>query len=316
MEYLYLFLACFLFTVQYIFSKLYHLKSGGTAGASFVNSVMTSLFGVFYCVLFAVFTGREVFFSVSEEAFLYAMIYAVVGIISSLAFFLGLNYGNLSILTTYSLLGGMVLPFFYGVVFNNEPITVMKCVGTVVLIFSLFPTAFENAKKDIVSGKTTAHPIIFTMLCIFVFFGNGMTAVISKIHQLSANAVSSNGFVMIGSLVRTVLSAIILAIFIFATRKKKRDNMPTIKLSFKLVLYLGFLLFSYAVIHSMGDIFSLLCAKTMDSSIQFSFISAFVILFTALLGKFLFGEKIGKAQKISLVLVVIGITFMLLAGIY
>ncbi len=316
MEYLFLFSSCILFSLQYIFSKLYHQKSGGTASASFVSSVLTSLFGVVYCVIFATVTGKEVIFSVPHDALLYAMIYAFAGIGCSLAFFLGLNYGNLWILTTYSLLGGMVLPCFYGVVFNNEPITLLRCVGTAILIISLFPTAIESAKKDIVSANAKGGRVIFPLLCIFVFIGNGMTGVISKIHQLSENAISSNAFVMIGSLGRAVLSAIILVIYIFVTRNKKCESTTKIKLTFKLVLYLGFLLFCYAVIHSMGDVSSLLCAKTMDSSVQFSFISAFVILATALIGKFLFGEKIGKAQKISLALVVIGITLMLFANLF
>ncbi len=317
MDNLYLISASILFSLQYIFSKKYQEKSEGTITASLVSSLMTSLFGALYCIIFAAFTGEEILFNISFEVFFYSMIYAVAGIVSGVTFLFALNYGNLSILTTFSLLGGMILPFFYGVLFNNEPFTVLKCVGTLILSVSLLPTTIENLKTNgTISSKARGSHILFPVFCFMVFVGNGMTAVISKIHQLYPKAVSSNAFVMIGSLEKSILSALIMVVYLLATRKKKILNAQNNKFSYRFILYLGFLLLCKAVVHSMGDVLSLLCAKTMDSSIQFSFISAFTILATALLGKYIFGEKIGKAQKISLVLVAFGITFMMLSSIY
>lgn len=312
MEYLYLFLACVLFSVQYIFYKIYQDKSGGTITACLISSTVSSFFGFAYCMLHATITGGDIFFNLTKPVLVYSLIYALAGIVCGVVFMFALNYGNLSVLTTYSLLGGMVLPFLYGVLFNNESATLFKCIGTVLLVVSLFPTAIERLKTSKVNKQ--GKSIIFIIFCFLVFIGNGMTSVISKVHQLSPQAISSNGFVMIGSLERAIISAIILIIYCFVVRNKAKFQNNN-RFSFKMIIFLAFMLLCYAIIHSLGDIFSLICANTMDASIQFSFISAFVIFGTAIIGKFLFKEEINKAQRISLSFTVAGILCLLVASL-
>ena len=147
MEYIFLLGACVCFSVQSIFSKLYQIKSGGGIKACLVNSIMTSFLGAIYCIGYALITKSDIFFAITKPAMIYSLIYAVAGMVSTVVFLFGLNFGNLSILTTYSLLGGMVLPFVYGIFFCNEDFTFFKCLGTVLLLTSLIPTAYESYKK-------------------------------------------------------------------------------------------------------------------------------------------------------------------------
>ena len=63
----------------------------------------------------------------------------------------------------------------------------------------------------------------------------------------------------------------------------------------------------YAVCNAMGNIFSLRCAMTMDSSIQFPMLSGVVIFMTAVFGWLFFREKIGKSNLLSLTLTLVGI---------
>lgn len=319
MEYLFLLGACVCFSVQSIFSKLYQTKSGGGIKACLVNSIATSFLGALYCIVYALVTNSAIFFTMTRPALVYSLIYAVAGVVATVVFLFGLNFGNLSILTTYSLLGGMVLPFVYGIFFCNEDFTLFKCLGTLLLLVSLMPTAYDSYKNNNLATEKLhkkSH-IIFPILCFLVFFGNGMTGVVAKAHQMSENAITSDQFVMLGSLEKALLSLIVFAIYFFsATKQKSVGDGTSVKLSASHILLLGSFLLGYAVIHSMGDIFSLLCASDMDSSIQFSIISAFCIFFTAIIGRVLFREKISKPQKISFVFIVSGIVFVMLSSLY
>ncbi len=317
MEYFFLLSACICFSVQSIFSKLYQKQSGGGITACLINSIMTSFLGVLYCVGYAFVIQSDILFTVTKPALGFSIIYAVAGMISTVVFLFGLNFGNLSILTTYSLLGGMVLPFFYGIVFCNEDFTLFKCIGTLLLLISLIPTAYDSYKNDNSSGnlRKNSH-LIFPILCFLVFFGNGMTGVVAKAHQMLAEPITSDQFVMLGSFEKMILSLIVFGIYLFLTRKNKNESDSLSKISLKCVLLLGFYLICYAVIHSMGDILSLLCAAKMDSSIQFSIISASCIFLTAIIGQLLFKERISKPQKISFIFIVLGIILVMLSSIF
>lgn len=315
MEYVFLLSACVCFSVQSIFSKLYQKKSGGSITACLINSIMTSFLGALYCVGYAFVIQSDILFSMTRPALVYSIIYAVAGMVSTVVFLFGLNFGNLSILMTYSLLGGMVLPFVYGVLFCNEEFTLFKCIGTLLLLISLIPPAYDSYKNDVVEKKKSSN-LIFPVLCILVFFCNGMTGVVAKAHQMSPEAITSDQFVMLGSFEKTILSLIIFGIYILFTRSNKSTANKSFGITANGVLILGFYLLCYAVIHSMGDILSLLCASKMDSSIQFSLISAFCIFFTAIIGWLVFKEKISKPQRLSFVFIILGILLVILSSIY
>lgn len=319
MEYIFLLGACICFSVQVIFSKLYQTKSGGGIKSCLVNSIATSFFGALYCIVYAFISQSAILFTMTKPALIYSLIYAVAGMVATVVFLFGLNYGNLSILTIYSLLGGMILPFLYGIFFCNEDFTLFKCLGTLLLLVSLVPNAYDSYKNNNVDADKLHKKsrVIFPILCFLVFFGNGMTGVVAKAHQMSENAITSDQFVMLGSFEKAILSLLVFAVYVLSTSKVKSDNQGmAIKLTPSRILVLGFFLLCYAVIHSMGDIFSLLCASDMDSSIQFSIICASCIFFSAIIGWVLFKEKISKPQKISFIFIVFGIVFVMLSSLY
>lgn len=68
----------------------------------------------------------------------------------------------------------------------------------------------------------------------------------------------------------------------------------------------------YAVCNALGNIFSLRCAVTMDSSIQFPILSGVVIFMGAVFGWLFFKERITKPTIISLTLIVIGISLFMI----
>ena len=93
-------------------------------------------------------------------------------------------------------------------------------------------------------------------------------------------------------------------------RNKKQKGITIMKRIIAILMAAVMLLAlaaGYAVCNAMGNIFSLQCAVTMDSSIQFPILSGVVIFMTAVFGWLFFREKIGKSNLLSLALTLVGI---------
>ena len=77
--------------------------------------------------------------SVTSAAFLYALLYSISGIVCSVASIAAMHCGNVAVITTYCLAGGMVLPYFYGILQLDESTGRFKWLGSAVLCLSRVP---------------------------------------------------------------------------------------------------------------------------------------------------------------------------------
>jgi drug/metabolite transporter (DMT)-like permease len=98
---------------------------------------------------------------------------AFLASLSTVAFaffsFKALDSTNLSLYSLFAMLGGMVLPFFQGILFYGEKITVAKIICVVLICIALLLTVSRNNNKK------------GTVYYIGVFILNGMMGVLSKI---------------------------------------------------------------------------------------------------------------------------------------
>lgn len=119
---------------------------------------------------------------------------------------------NLSVYSVFAMLGGMMLPFVYGMLFEGEPITVWKFLSIIIITISLFIT---------VDFKQKSKGIIY-FLAVFVL--NGFSGIISAFHQRSPfsaeYAVDSASF--------TALSAIFSLIFCAALLLIRTKKIPAV----------------------------------------------------------------------------------------
>jgi hypothetical protein len=60
---------------------------------------------------------------------------------------LALHHGKLSVVTTYMLLGGLILPFLWGIIAYGEALTVTKAIGVVVLMLSMASSLLLDMKN-------------------------------------------------------------------------------------------------------------------------------------------------------------------------
>jgi drug/metabolite transporter (DMT)-like permease len=100
-----------------------------------------------------------------------AILSAINGIAFTFCAFKSLDYINLSLFSLFSMLGGMVLPFFQGIIFYSEGVTVAKCLCVVLICVALALTVQKGEKKR------------GTVFYIGIFVLNGMSGVLSKLFN-------------------------------------------------------------------------------------------------------------------------------------
>ncbi|MBQ2916321.1 MAG: EamA family transporter [Clostridia bacterium] len=308
MEMIYLALTCTFFSVQFIFSKLYQKNSSGSINASLWMTI-------FYAIYSIVFFGVQIGFTpeISTSAVIYALLYSVAGIFTTLSSIIGMSLGRVSTITTFMLLGGMVLPFIYGVTVLNEAITIPKVIAIVIMIVSLIPSLISKEEGENKEQDKKKH-MLYILVLLIVFIGNGAISIITNASQKAPDAVSTENYMFIIAVIQIII-ALTTAIIIALKNKKSEENFTKSLFSgvgkaytLKAIL-LAFLCSAlYGVCNSLGNVFSLACVNAnMDASIQFPVISGSVIVLTALIAWALFKETPKKKDWISIVLSVAGV---------
>ncbi len=318
MEYIYLFGASFCFSIQFIFNKLFESRSNGTYNAGMWSSLATAL-----CMLIYLLPAGGFTFAVSASALTCSLLYTVSSLLCSGVTVLALHRGKIAVVTTYMLLGGLVLPFVWGIIAYGEALTATKAIGVVILMLSMASSLLldmQNSKNT--DAPKTGGGLLFHFYCFILFLTNGIVSIATTQSQKAADAVSADDFLLLCKVETAIAAALILlAIGFWKIRNGDKSGIRSAfcgiaKGGQPLTLKLFFILLGscalYAVCNGLGNILSLNCAQTMDASIQFPVISAVVIVLGALFGWLIYHEKIEKSDWVSLILAAAGIVFFVI----
>ena len=243
---------------------------------SFVSSIAASI------VLLAI---NRFNFEFTWFTLLMSLFRAIISVGFTFCGFKALGIINLSLYSLFSMLGGMVIPFVYGIIFDGEPITLAKIVALIIISIALMLTVERGSKKK---GR------IF-YLGIFVL--NGMSGVIAQIFSsdaISAAKTSAAGFSILSAVTTFALSGLILLFFINRGEKKKQS-----------ILSIGV----SAVGGSMNSIANwllvLALAGGVEGSVQYPMVTGGVMIVSTLVC--LFGpQKPSKKEIISVILAFVG----------
>ena len=110
-----------------------------------------------------------------------------------------LKAGGMTLYSVFLMLGGMLLPYVYGVLFLDEPLTALRIVGVAVIGVAVVLSC---------RGTYKVSPWVYA-LCAVVFLLNGGVSIFSKIHQIEATqpVISTTAFVMYGGVGRFIFSS-------------------------------------------------------------------------------------------------------------
>jgi len=246
--------------------------------------------------------------SVSAFSTAMALAMAVINVSSALASIYAIKFGKLSVYTTFMMLGGMTLPFAYGVAALSERPTAAQAAGLFVLVVSLF-IPFAGRLNDNARGENTGA---FILLCAAVFALNGCVSVLSKAHQIDARAADTLSFMILTNAFSSVFSAAAITAYLLGFKGDKNAAPKPIRgsiLTVKSAKQAG-LAAAVSVIGCSGYMLQLSAAKNMPATALYPMVTGGTIVMTSAAGRVFFGERIPWRLRAGIALSIVG-TFMI-----
>lgn len=291
MEYFVITMAVLCFALQFAFTKVFEGVVKQNLATSLVMLIFTNLIGVLLFLGVGKFEVEITLFSL-----LWATAFAVIMIPYYIIGIKVLSIGSLAIYSMFMMLGGMLVPYFYGICFLSEEITWGKVVGCILLTgFIILQTLSQKDTETEGKQANKNTRILFFVLCLLIFFINGMTGVIAKVHQIGSDAVSDVSFTVLSCAITVILSAIVLGgLFLVKPREEKFEAVKACS-RWKPLLTMALL----GAAAYTGNFLQLKAASKVPASVQFPLVSGGVIVLSALFSAFIFKEKLTKKEWIS-----------------
>lgn len=260
-----------LFSLQFVFQNIYTKKYGSGLAATVSLSLYTGIFG------FLILLGLNAFvFRLSWFSALIAFVAAASALLQIWCSAKAFETANLSLYSMFTMLGGMALPFAFGLMIG-EDFTWLKALCFVLITASL---VISLEKGESQKGALKYY--------IAVFILNGMSGVLSTIHNMGGElAVDSYSYSM---LIKTI--QILLCVGILLVKKT-----PPVRLN----LITGLGSFGYAAFSSIGNLLLLLALVTLPASVQYPIVTGGVIVISTAI-TLLRKEKVTKRELIAAVI--------------
>lgn len=297
-NYLYLLIAVVLMALQFSINKFYQSKNGS---AIMTSLLYTTLSGFAAGIIFFFINGCQV--NVTPFSFLCAVIISLLCLGYSLLGFKIFSLGNFSVYTMFLMLGGMLLPFLYGMFFLGDvdgisPLSlVCRIAGIILLMISMVFPCLDKKEDDAVGeDQKRKKKILFITLCILVFFMNGFVSIFSKIHQIETTypITDNNSFVFLTNTLNGMFSAAALFFLILKNR-----TLPKLAKGFHPALLWVYVI-GYALCNGVSYLLQLTAAASdMPASIQYPMMTGGSVVLTALAGFAFFHEKQSKNARIG-----------------
>ena len=141
-NYILIILAVICFAAQFAFTKVYESKIKQTLSTGLVLVTITSIVGF---LLYLCVGGFTVEFSTYSLLMAFAM--ALIMLPYYIVSIKVLSLGSLAVYSMFMMLGGMLVPFLYGICFLAEEITWGKIVGCIVLAGSMILQSCGQEKE-------------------------------------------------------------------------------------------------------------------------------------------------------------------------
>ena len=194
MNYSYLLLAVACITVQFSLTKTYQIHYVRSLGSLLFFPLSQACLSV---VFFLCLAGFQIKFGVFS--FVMAFLCSLINVTIMLLSILIVRLGKLSIYTLFLMLGGMLIPFLYGIVALGETVTTGRITGMIILSISLVIPFLKRSDGlfDVKrNGKECKTGFLYIFLCLCVFILNGCNGIVAKTHQINKAALNTDVFLV------------------------------------------------------------------------------------------------------------------------
>ncbi|MBO5754515.1 MAG: hypothetical protein J6R89_00500 [Clostridia bacterium] len=173
--------------------------------------------------LFAQGSIRELA-SLDRVTFLLGGSFGVINFVCTVICIVGATYGSTTLLVSFANLGIVTLSTVYGLIFDpaRNQLSVFVLLGLLTAVSVIVIHLFEREKGE--KRETTAKgKWIYKLLCVGLFFINGLALVIYSLQTTHRPAVSSFSFIAVYSVVSALFALIAMPPpFLRPTQKRKR----------------------------------------------------------------------------------------------
>ena len=253
MHFFMIIVAAIMFSFQFVFNDGFRRESGSSLNSSLKFTLYSSLSGLILLVAINKLHMEITMFSVLTVC-VYSIVCIALGYVSIKA----LESANLSVYSVFSMIGGMVLPFLYGLMCGEE----FKAIRLVCCVLIGLSVAM-SIKKGNHSKKATRYYVM-------VFVLNGLVGVVSKFHQSYPYLNVDSGSFMILAKMTTVLFSLILLLF-----QKERDYF----VNKKAIIYSGL----YSILNNVGNLLLLIALLHLPASVQYPVVTGGTIIVSTLI---------------------------------
>lgn len=298
--------ASFLFGSQFMVTKAFEKNYGKTVRASLSFSLLYSLFaGVIFFIIKLVSSGTV--FNFNSFSLCMAFGLSLVNILSSAIGIKTLALGDIAVYSLFLMLGGMIVPFFAGIVFLKESVSVCNLIGVAIMIIALcLPVFFGKKNKNAGEAQTDGDTkkktsVFFYVLCVFLFILNGLSSTLSKFNSVREGAALGAEFTFYTYGIQFVIS---LAAFALTTASGKSDKtqneekQPGI-LFRPVAIGCGA---AFGAVNGTAFLMSSVAAEHVVAVAQYPLITGATILFSSLLAFLFYREKPTALQLVQIVI--------------
>ncbi|MDR1733290.1 MAG: EamA family transporter [Oscillospiraceae bacterium] len=277
---------------QFNLSKLYQRKYAHGMRDDLTFPMVSGLVTAPFFVLVGLLLNRALP-SVSAFSIGMAAAFAALNAISLFTGILTLKRGGVTGYTVFMMLGGMILPYIYGLVFLEEQPSIVRIIGLAAVTAALLFFAMDGGKGEQKKTLKGYYP-----LCMAVFMLNGTSCVLSKIHAIHPQAIPASDYILWMNLFQAGIAGTALLVYLRRHGKAKTPaalpQCPPAADGAKRT-WKGYLVIAiYAVDSGIGYLLQLIPAQTVPASALYPFVTGGSILISTLMAAVWFKEKIGK----------------------
>ena len=290
------------YALQFVCMKFYQRRVGNNLFTSLVFGVISTAINA--ALIFAVKAAAGEGFAVGATPFTLTVA-AALALVSALIVIVGIavmKRGKLSVYSNFMMLGGMALPFVFGLWFMDESMSVWKGVGMAVMALSLLVSMGEKKSEE--TEKKSGW--VFYLLCFFVFALNGGTSILSAVQANASvfhqSATGLYDFIIWTRLFTVAISAVMVGVGAAAAGKRRKAELLTVKDIFGAKAMIA--LVAYSVVSLLGFVLSMNCMGEgkLDSSSLYPITTGGTIVLSAVFGRAIFKEKITRYMAVCLIL--------------
>ena len=310
--YLFIFAAVVLLALQFSTNKAYGLRRGDGAKASLIFATACGFASA--VITFVIASFSEGGFRFTPFSLLMGAIMASLSCAYTLIGFKIMALGDMSVFMMFLMLGGMMLPYLFGVTVlgefrGAEPWRIaVRVIGLVLLTVSMVFPVFGRKKAGKGSG-------LFVVLCAAVFVLNGLASIVSKTHQTpgfwSFDTANAPSYACMGNFMNGVISAVCLGILRLRGKKKEPDPTPdapeAVKAPAKALVpatvgVIALIIAANAVCNGISYTLQLVSASHLPASVLYPMVTGGIVVLSAVAGRIFFGEKPDRITLFGLIL--------------